>query len=249
MLTQKDFGKMDAQEIWLMQQVVAQIARKLATALGRRYRQQTGGTQLDLRRSWRRSLKYGGELLDLATRERKIKKAKLILLCDVSGSMDHYSRFLLQFIYALQKELRGIETLVFSTRLTRITDLLRKRGLEEGLEALAQQVHDWSGGTNIGACLRTFNRHLARRLLGRKTVVMIMSDGWDRGDPRLLAEEMSRLSRQAYRLIWLNPLLGSPHYQPICQGMQAALPYIDYFLPVHNVESLVRLGKTLQPLW
>jgi hypothetical protein len=247
--TKKDFGRLEEQEIRLMQKVVAQIAQKLATVLSRRYNIQKDGTQLDLRRTWRNSLKYGGEIIDLATKQRKVKKAKLVLLCDVSGSMDYYSRFLLHFIYGMQRELRGIETLVFSTRLTRITDLLQKRGLDEGLKELARRVHDWSGGTNIGACLRMFNQQLARRLIGPKTITLIMSDGWDRGDPQILSTEMDRLWRLSYRLIWLNPLLGSPNYQPICQGMQAALPYTDDFLPAHNLESLVALGKTLRPLW
>ncbi len=247
--THKDFGTLQEEEVVLMQKVIAQVARKLATVLSRRYSMQMSGPYPDLRRTWRRSLRHGGEIIDLATKQRKIKKAKLVLLCDVSGSMDYYSRFLLHFIYGMQRELRGIETLVFSTRLTRITNLLRRRGLDEGLRELARRVHDWSGGTNIGACLHTFNHQLARKLIGPKTITLIMSDGWDRGDPQVLSEEMARLSRQSYRLIWLNPLLGSPNYQPICQGMQAALPYMDYFLPVHNLESLIALGKMLRPLW
>jgi uncharacterized protein with von Willebrand factor type A (vWA) domain len=172
-----------------------------------------------------------------------------VLLCDVSGSMDYYSRFLIYFLYGLSQELRGVETLVFSTRLTRITDLLRRKGLEQGLQAIAQRVMDWSGGTKIGTCLQTFNTYLADKMVTRKSVVIIMSDGWDRGDVQLLEREMRALKHKAYKIIWLNPLLGSPHYQPLCQGITAVLPYCDYFLPVHNLESLMGLAKTLQPLW
>ncbi|GIX46946.1 MAG: hypothetical protein KatS3mg131_1157 [Candidatus Tectimicrobiota bacterium] len=172
----------------------------------------------------------------------------MVVLCDVSGSMDVYTRFLLQFLYGLQNGLRGIETFVFSTRLTRITPLLRRRNVQAVLARLADTVQDWSGGTQIGACLKTFNDTLAASLVTAKTLVVLISDGWDTGDTAVLGAEMAKLRARALRVIWLNPLLGSPHYQPLCKGMQAALPYIHDFLPVHSVDSLRRFGQLVARL-
>lgn len=248
-LTTKDFGHCDERELLLIRRAIAKLAPKIASQLSRRKKSHRRGHLVDHRRTFRASLKYGGEVVELAHKTRKVRKTRLVLLCDVSGSMDYYSRFLIYFLYGLSQELRGVETLVFSTRLTRITDLLRRKGLEQGLQAIAHRVTDWSGGTKIGACLQTFNRYLADKMVTRKSVVIIMSDGWDRGDVQLLEKEMRTLKHKAYRIIWLNPLLGSPHYQPLCQGIKAVLPYSDYFLPVHNLESLIGLAKTLQPLW
>jgi len=217
--------------------------------LSRRKKSHRRGHLVDHRRTFRANLKYGGDVLQLAHKTRRIRKTRLVLLCDVSGSMDYYSRFLIYFLYGLSQELKGVETLVFSTRLTRITDLLRRKGLEQGLQAIAQRVMDWSGGTKIGTSLQTFNKYLADKMLTRKSVVIIMSDGWDRGDVQILDREMRALRHKSYKIIWLNPLLGSPHYQPLCQGIKAVLPYCDYFLPVHNLESLIGLARTLQPLW
>jgi uncharacterized protein with von Willebrand factor type A (vWA) domain len=248
-LTTKDFAQCDERELLLIRRAIAMLAPKIASQLSRRKKSHRRGHLVDHRRTFRASLKYGGDMLKLAHRTRRVRKSRLVLLCDVSGSMDYYSRFLIYFLYGLTQELRGVETLVFSTRLTRITDLLRRKGIELGLQAIAQRVMDWSGGTKIGASLQTFNKYLAERMLTRKSVVIIMSDGWDRGDVQLLEREMRALKRKAYKVIWLNPLLGSPHYQPICQGIKAVLPHCDYFLPVHNLESLIRLAKMLQPLW
>jgi uncharacterized protein with von Willebrand factor type A (vWA) domain len=248
-LTRKDFAQCDERELLLIRRVIAQLAPKIASQLSRRKKSHRRGHLVDHRRTFRSNLKYGGDIVRLSHKTRRIRKTRLLLLCDVSGSMDYYSRFLIYFLYGLSQELKGVETLVFSTRLTRITDLLRRKGLEYGLQAIAQRVMDWSGGTKIGASLQTFNKYLADKMLTRKTVVIIMSDGWDRGDVQLLEREMRTLKHKSYRIIWLNPLLGSPHYQPLCQGIKTVLPYCDYFLPVHNLESLVQLAKTLQPIW
>jgi uncharacterized protein with von Willebrand factor type A (vWA) domain len=248
-LTTKDFAQCDERELLLIRRVIAQLAPKIASQLSRRKKSHRRGHLVDHRRTFRSNLKYGGDVLQLSRKTRRVRKTRLVLLCDVSGSMDYYSRFLIYFLYGLSQELKGVETLVFSTRLTRITDLLRRRGLEQGLQAIAQRVMDWSGGTKIGTSLQTFNKYLADKMLTRKSVVIIMSDGWDRGDVELLEREMRTLRHKCYRVIWLNPLLGSPHYQPLCQGIKTVLPYCDYFLPVHNLESLIRLAKTLQPLW
>ncbi len=184
-------------------------------------------------------------MIELAWRRRKVRRLKLVLLCDVSGSMDVYSRFLSQFLYGLQSELRGVSTFVFSTRLFDVTPMLRARTFDEALGHVARHVDGWSGGTRIGACLAEFNRRYAKGRLGPRTVVVIISDGWDRGDIEQLAREMRMLKRRAYRLLWLNPLLGNADYQPVAQGMVAALPHVDQFLPVHNLESLARVGRTL----
>jgi uncharacterized protein with von Willebrand factor type A (vWA) domain len=248
-LTSKDFAQCDERELLLIRRVIAQLAPKIASQLSRRKKSHRRGHLVDHRRTFRSNLKYGGDVLRLSHKTRRIRKTRLVLLCDVSGSMDYYSRFLIYFLYGLSQELKGVETLVFSTRLTRITDLLRRKGLELGLQAIAQRVMDWSGGTKIGTSLQTFNTYLADKMLTRKSVVIIMSDGWDRGDVQVLEREMRTLKHKAYKIIWLNPLLGSPHYQPLCQGIKTVLPYCDYFLPVHNLESLIGLARTLQPLW
>jgi uncharacterized protein with von Willebrand factor type A (vWA) domain len=248
-LTTKDFAQCDERELLLIRRVIAQLAPKIASQLSRRKKSHRRGRVIDHRRTFRANLKYGGDVLQLARKTRRVRKTRLVLLCDVSGSMDYYSRFLIYFLYGLSQELKGVETLVFSTRLTRITDLLRRKGLEQGLQAIAQRVMDWSGGTKIGTSLQTFNKYLADKMLTRKSVVIIMSDGWDRGDVQVLEREMRTLKHKVHKVIWLNPLLGSPHYQPLCQGIKTVLPYCDYFMPVHNLESLIQLARTLQPLW
>jgi uncharacterized protein with von Willebrand factor type A (vWA) domain len=174
-----------------------------------------------------------------------MKRRQLVLLCDISGSMDRYSRILLRFLHAVERSSRRTEAFVFGTRLTRITRALARRDPDAAIAAVASRVKDWSGGTRIGEALHDFNTHWARRVLGHGAIVIIISDGWDRGDSGLLTAEMQRLQRSSYRLIWLNPLLGSPRYQPLTQGIQAALPYVDDFLPVHNLSSLEALARTL----
>jgi uncharacterized protein with von Willebrand factor type A (vWA) domain len=187
-------------------------------------------------------------MLDLARRGPKLKRRQLVLICDISGSMERYTRLLLHFLYSVEASIRQAEVFVFGTRLTRITRQLRDRDPDGALRAVSGQVQDWSGGTRIGESLRTFNREWARRVLGRGAIVIVISDGWDRGDPAVLAAEMERLQRQAYRLIWLNPLLGAEHYRPLTQGIQAALPWVDDFLPVHNLHSLESLAALLNEI-
>jgi uncharacterized protein with von Willebrand factor type A (vWA) domain len=161
--------------------------------------------------------------------------------------MEQYSRLLLHFLYGLAESLtQRVESFVFSTRLTRISHQLRGSDIDAAIADVTSQVHDWSGGTRIGAALKTFNYDWGRRVLGRGAIVLLISDGWDRGDPELLHTEIGRLHRSCHRLIWLNPLLGSPRYEPLTRGMQAALPHIDDFLPVHNLASLEQLALHLQ---
>ena len=162
--------------------------------------------------------------------------------------MERYSRVLLQFVYVVSNGLEKVEAFVFSTRLTRITRHLRDRDVDKALDQVTDAVQDWAGGTRIGEALKTFNYGWGRRVLGQGAIVLIISDGWDRGDIALLAREMRRLQLSCLRLIWLNPLLGSANYEPLTRGIQAALPYVDDFLPVHNLESLRQLGDLLERL-
>lgn len=248
-LSRKDFSEFTTEDMEKAREIVAKLAAILATRLSRRKVVGKKGKIIDFRRSWRKSLTHGGEPLELIRKQQKIKKTKILLLCDVSGSMDCYAKFLIQFIYGMQKELKEVEVAVFSTHLTDITGLLRRKGLAEGLNEVADVVPDWSGGTKIGESLLEFYRQFAPSFSAYRTVVILISDGWDRGDVEVLRYSMEMLHRHAYRLIWLNPLLGSDGYQPICRGIRTALPYVDYFLPAHNLESLAELTKILIPLW
>lgn len=248
-LMHKDLAAMSDKEIESARKVIAQIVDIIANRRSRRRIPDKLGRQIDFRRTWRRNAVYGRDGVELAMRRRRIRKTKLMLLCDVSGSMDCYSQFLIQFIYALKREIRDVEVGVFSTRMTAISRLLKTKGVEESLREVADTVHDWAGGTDIGGCLREFNDKYARDMLRARTVMIIVSDGWDRGDAELMRMEMGRLRRRTHKLLWLNPLLGSPGYQPLCLGMKTALPYLDYFMPAHNLESLVELARTLRSVW
>jgi uncharacterized protein with von Willebrand factor type A (vWA) domain len=247
-LRAKDFTTFDPQELAEARRLIARLAPRLATRPSRRHRPDAAGPRVDLRRTLHEAAAHAGETADLARRRRKLRRLRLALLCDVSGSMDPYSRFLIQFLYGLQRGHAGVETFVFGMRLTPVTAYLRGRPIDEGLDLVARRVRDWGGGTNIGGSLYTFNREHAHRVLGSKAVAIIVSDGWERGDPALLAEEMRTLRARAHRVLWLNPLLANPGYEPLTRGMKAALPHIDHFLPAHNLDSLFALTRTLRAL-
>lgn len=247
-LNRKDFSEMGVEESRAIARAILLIATKIATQISRRKKLSRRGTVIDPRWTMRKNMKYGGEIIDLVQRKKRIKKTKVVLLCDVSGSMDCYSRFLIQFMYGLQNELWGVETFVFSTSLSRITHLIRTKDIANALEKISGSILGWSGGTNIGRSLHTFNRSFAPSMVTHRTVIVVISDGWDRGDVSLLEREMQDLKRRSKKLIWLNPLLASENYEPLCKGMQAALPYIDLFLSVHNLNSLIALGRTLQKM-
>lgn len=249
LLSRKDFSEFTKEDMEQAREIVAKLAAVLATKLSRRKVVGKKGKTIDFRRSWRQSLVHGGEPLELIRKQQKIKKTKILLLCDVSGSMDCYAKFLIQFIYGMQQELREVDVAVFSTHLTDITGLLRRKGLAEGLNEVSNVVPDWSGGTKIGESLLEFYRQFAPSFSAYRSVVILISDGWDRGDVDVLRRSMEMIHRHAYRLIWLNPLLGSDGYQPICRGIRTALPYVDYFLPAHNLESLAQLTRILIPLF
>lgn len=207
------------------------------------------GPRIDLRRAWRQSLATG-EILALPRRRRSVRRRPLVVFCDVSGSMERYSRMLLHFAHALTRTHQRVEAFTFSTRLTRITREIGARRVDDALAAAARRVADWSGGTRIGDALRAFHVHWARHVLRRSAVVLVISDGWDRGEPGVLAREVARLQRSCHRLIWLSPLLGTADYRPLTRGLVAALPFVDDFLPARtlaNLEDLARHLNTLPP--
>ena len=257
-LAHKDFAELTPEEERELRQLMQRRIVPVGQRKSRRSEEASGGPRLDLRRSLRRNLVRGGELLELCRRRRKMKPRPLVILCDVSGSMESYSRILLQFLYAAGRSgvagaavpgARGRrEAFAFGTRLTRLTLTLRHRDMDRALKEAASAVTDWGGGTRIGETLARFNRDWAGRVLGAGAVVLIISDGWDRGEPEVLAREMARLRRTCDRLIWLNPLLASPGYEPLARGMAAALPFVDDFLPIHNLRSLEQLGRHLAAL-
>ncbi len=244
-LRRKDFSELSAEEYAAIKALIGGLQWRLGDRQTRRQRP-GGDARLDLRRTLRHNLKYGGQVLEWSYRRPKFKPRPLVLLADISGSMERYTRLLLHFIYSLSVGLsQPVEAFVFGTRLTRITRPLQHKDVEQALREVSLSVRDWSGGTRIGEALKDFNFEWGRRVLGRGAVALIISDGWDRGEPDLLRREMARLQRTCYRLIWLNPLLGSPTYEPLTRGIQAALPYIDDFLPVHNLASLEDLAEHL----
>ena len=253
-LRKKDFAELEGDELDEIKRLMATMHWELETRRTRRLRPDRHGHRLDLRRTLRRSLTQGGEMVDLVHRGRKHRRRPLVLLCDTSGSMEPYSRLLLHFIYAVSHPrsadpgISRVEAFAFGTRLTRLTQELAERDVDRALQAAAQRIEDWGGGTRTGDALREFNFTWSRRLLGQGAAVLIISDGWDRGDIDLLGKEMERLHRSCHRLIWLNPLLGSPDYQPLTRGIVAALPHVDDFLPVHNLASLEQLGELLASL-
>ena len=246
-LREKDFAQYTPQEFDQARQMMSELSWNLGVRRTRRW-VPGAGPAMDLRGLLRRNMRYGAELLELPRRERKDKPRPLVLICDVSGSMERYTRMLLHFVHSIAGEMDRVESFLFATRLTRVTAQLAHRGVDEAVKEVSRAVPDWAGGTRIGDALKTFNLRWARRVLGWGTVVLIISDGWDRGEPELLRRQMARLQRSCHRLIWLNPLMGSSEYEPLTRGIQAALPYVDDFRSVHNLASLEDLARHLNTL-
>jgi uncharacterized protein len=244
-LRQKDFAAMTRSEFAAVERAVRQVAAARPQRRSRRLRPHARGPVLDLRRLARHSLARGGEPIEPRFRQRTEVPRKLVVLCDVSGSMEAYTRALLLFLHAVVGSGRRVEVFAFGTRLTRLTEDFRTRDPDQALAGAAQRVVDWASGTRIGASLRTFNDVWGRRALARGAVVVIVSDGWEREDPSLVAVEMQRLQRAAYAVVWVNPLKGSPRYQPLAGGMRAALPFVDRFVAGHNLASLEDLAEVL----
>jgi uncharacterized protein with von Willebrand factor type A (vWA) domain len=247
-LRKKDFENFSWEEIQEAKRLMAEMHWHLGLRTTRRKTPARRGEYPDMRRIVRRNLKYGAEMIELTWRKTKQKPRPLVIICDISGSMSLYSRLLLHFVHTVSNGLFNVETFVFGTRLTRITRQLKKRDVDDAVRDVTKSVQDWSGGTRIGDALHYFNFTWARRVLGRGAVVLLISDGWDRGDADTLRAEMDRLQRSCHRLIWLNPLLGSPGYRPLTLGMKTALPFIDNFLPSNNLDSLIMLGQLLSSI-
>ncbi|MDW8337545.1 MAG: VWA domain-containing protein [Thermoleophilia bacterium] len=244
-LREKDFAEMTADEFARARELMLAIARTRPRRLSRRRAPDPRGDVLDMRRLLRRSLRSGGDPLDQPWRSRKLVPRKLVVLADVSGSMDAYARALLLFLHALVGSGSRVEVFAFGTRLTRLTADLATRDPEAAIARATAQAVDWGSGTRIGEALRELNAVYGRRALSRGAVVVIVSDGWERDDPGLVGREMARLQRAAYAVVWVNPLKGNPEYQPLAGGMRAALPYVDRFLPGHNLRSLEELATVL----
>jgi uncharacterized protein len=247
-LRKKDFENFSWDEVQEAKRLMAEMRWQLGMRKTHRKAPARHGASPDMRRIVRRNLKYGAEMLELTWRETREKPRPLVIICDISGSMSLYSRLLLHFIHTISNGLLNVEAFVFGTRLTRITRQLKRRDVDDAVRDVSKSVQDWSGGTRIGDALHNFNHQWARRVLGRGAVVLIISDGWDRGEAGVLDIEMDRLQHSCHRLIWLNPLLGSPDYRPLTVGMKTALPYIDNFLPAHNLDSLINLGNLLSTI-
>jgi uncharacterized protein with von Willebrand factor type A (vWA) domain len=245
LLREKDFGEMTPDEFRLARRLIASIASARPRRASRRRRRDLRGDRIDMRRLVRQSLRTGGDPVIRPLRARKEVPRKLVVLCDVSGSMDSYARALLLFLHAAVGSGPGVEVFAFGTQLTRLTSERGTRDPSAALERCREATHDWGSGTRIGDSLAQFNEIYGRRALSRGAVVLIVSDGWERDGTELVAREMARLSRAAYAVVWVNPLKGDPRYQPLAGGMRAALPYVDRFISGHNVRSLEGLAAVL----
>ncbi|HZI79977.1 MAG TPA: VWA domain-containing protein [Vicinamibacterales bacterium] len=244
-LATKDFAEFSESELAAAREAIERL--EWQPGLRRTRRWVPGrGSRLDLRRALARSVRTGGDMVRLPRRVRRLRPRPIVLLCDVSGSMEVYARLLVHFAYALTRRHRRVEAFLFSTRLTRITRQLRASRIDDAVGAVAKAVPDWSGGTRIGASLQEFHRRWGRRALARAPVALLVSDGWDRGEPDVLAAAVARLHRSCHRLIWLNPLIGTQDYQPLTRGLVAALPHVDRFLPARTLRDLRDLAALLE---
>ena len=243
----KDFAELTAEEHAMVRSGLERLTWNLKERRTRRWGPGRG-SRIDLRRALSRSLRTGGEITELPRRRRRTRPRPIVLLCDVSGSMEHYTRTLLLFAHTLSRGTRDVEAFLFATRLTRITMELRAPKPDAAMAAVSRAVKDWSGGTRIGEALRSFHQRWRRRTLHGSSVVILISDGWDRGDPQLLREEIARLHRSCHRLVWLNPLIGTVDYAPLTRGLQAALPFVDDFLPVRTLRDVRDLALHLGTL-
>jgi uncharacterized protein with von Willebrand factor type A (vWA) domain len=248
-LRQKKFGECTPEELAALRALMARFRLIPPKRLTRRHKKAHKGRRPDLRDTIRTAMRQGGEITKLHWRTRKYKQRRLILILDISGSMATYSRALLQFAYATTRVPGKLEVFCFGTRLTRITDTLQKRNPDEALSEATKSVFDWEGGTKIGASLAHFLKQWGRRGMCRGSILVICSDGLERGDPQVLDEAMTRLSRLCHAIVWMNPLKGNnPHYEPRSVGMSCALPYVDVLLSGHDLDSLQELADVLPTL-
>ncbi len=236
-LMAKDFSQIPAEEDPLFARTLQRLLSRWAARTSRRKGASARGREVDFRRTLRASLGHGGEFVSLVRKRPRLRPLKVVVLCDVSGSMDTSTRFLLQVLHGMQRAFRRSETFVFSTRLTKVSDLLRRNRWPGALRAIGERVRDWSGGTRIGACLRVFNERYGKGLDAGSFLAVIVSDGWDRGDAVVLEAEMKRLRRRARGIVWMNPLMDTPGYEPLSLGMRTARPFIDHFLPAGSLKN------------
>jgi uncharacterized protein with von Willebrand factor type A (vWA) domain len=246
-LAGKDFAAFTSDEIAEATTALSQLVWNPGARRTRRWIRGRG-SRIDLRRAIAHSIRTGGDIVLLARQARRVRPRALVLLCDVSGSMERYSRMLLHFAHALTGRRRRVEAFLFSTQLTRITKQLRAARPDDALAAVSRSVPDWSGGTRIGAAVKELHQRWSRRVLNGRPVVLLISDGWDRGDPGELGDQIARLQRSCHRLVWLNPLLGTADYAPLTRGLQAALPFVDDFLPARTLTNLADLAIHLNAL-
>ena len=228
-----------------LEQVIRELARRLATRPSRRRHPAPKGHQIDLRRSVRRNLRHGMDMIELSWVRRRIRKTRIVVLSDVSGSMDAFNPFLLKLMLGLQRELKNSRTLVFSTQVTEITSLLRRHSVRQTLDEIGATVRHWSGGTDIGFALGYLNRGVLHQGSSRSTVAIIISDGYDNGSPERIARELRVMRRRVRKIVWINPMFGATTFQVRASGMKAALPFIDHFLPAFNAKSLQILVREL----
>ncbi len=246
-LAHKDFAAFTTEELNAARTALSRLVWNPGERRTRRW-VRGQGPRIDLRRAIAGSLRTGGDIVKLPRRARRVRPRRLVLLCDVSGSMERYSRMLLHFAHAITWRHHRVEAFLFSTQLTRVTRELRAARPDDAIAAVARSVPDWSGGTRIGEAVKQFHVRWGRRVLNRAPVVLLISDGWDRGDPRQLRDEIARLQRSCHRLVWLNPLIGTTDYAPLTRGLEAALPFVDDFLPARTLTNLADLAIHLNAL-
>ena len=244
-LQETDFSKIQEIDARLLDEIAAKLFKEMALRLRRRMKESRKQGPINLRRTIRRSISYGGEPMELYRRSQRKKKHRLIIFLDVSGSMDNYSFYLLRFVFALREHFRQAEAFVFSTSLVRISKALQHNYLEAVLSAISQKADNWSGGTKIGDCLHQFNEQFGKRMLNGLPFVIILSDGLDTGAPEILGKELHKIKQRSKKVIWLNPLKAMKGYEPTARGMSEAMPAIDAFYSAHNLQSLLQLENIL----
>ncbi len=244
-LSEKHFSALASHELAALYRLMVRL--DLATPVRRTRRRKRGrhGEHMDMRRTLRNSLKTGGDPIKLARRRRRVQKRRLVLLCDISGSMEPYARAYLQFLHCARASGPDHEAFVFATRLTRLTKQLAGRNPNRAIRRATESVEDWSSGTRIGDALKAFNDRYGRRGMARGSVIVILSDGWERGDPDMVAREMERLARLAYRIVWVNPRVSAPGFQPKAGGLVAALPFCNALVSGHNLNALDQVAEAI----
>jgi uncharacterized protein len=245
-LTKTDFAQIPHADLAELERLSLRLLKRMSYRISRRLRPSERRGVVDLRRTIRRNLLHGAELIELRHKKNRRKRAKVVLLLDVSDSMNPYSLFLLKFAYALRQCTREVSAFIFSTRLIDISGVLNAKSWPDATGKLSEMTTGWYGGTKIGGSLQSFNERFGAKLLSKNSAIIILSDGWDTEAPDKLVNELRKIKNKSKQLIWLNPLLGLPGYEPVTRGMSAALPYVDVFAPAHNLESLLQLERHLK---